>query len=121
MTVKRRLKQIVPQYSTLKNNYTKVWDMKSNKGYLNVVAVLQKFTDQAISANWNYNPEHYPDNQVPMSEIVKDWLYSYSVGHKTAYYLNTYDGATEDKEVDPDLIEQLLNDEEESSCDGCTI
>jgi ribonucleoside-diphosphate reductase alpha chain len=120
LSVKRRLKQIVPQYATLKNNYTTVWDMKSNRGYLNVVSVLQKFTDQAISVNWNYNPEHYPDKLVPMSEIVNDWLYSYKMGHKTAYYLNTYDGAKDGKEVD-DLINELLEETEESSCDGCTI
>jgi ribonucleotide reductase alpha subunit len=120
LSVKRRLKQIVPQYSTLKNNYTTVWDMKSNVGYFNVVAVLQKFCDQTISANWNYNPEHYPDKLVPMSKIVTDFLYCYKVGHKTAYYLNTYDGAKDDKKID-DLIGELLEDTEETSCDGCTI
>ena len=120
LSVKRRLKQIVPQYSTLKNNYTTVWEMSSNKGYLNVAAVLQKFTDQAISINWNYNPEKYPDKLVPMSEIVNDWLYAYKTGAKTAYYLNTYDGASDDKKVD-DLIGEILNDTEEEDCDGCKI
>ena len=119
MSIKRRLKQIVPQYSTLKNNYTLLWDMKSNKGYLNVVAVLQKFFDQAISVNWNYNPEHYPNNMVPMSEIVSDFLYAYKTGAKTAYYLNTYDGAKDNKVVE-DLINEIL-EEEEGTCDGCTI
>ena len=45
------LKQIVPSYGTLKNNYTLLWDMPSNTGYINVVAVMQKFFDQAISGN----------------------------------------------------------------------
>jgi ribonucleoside-diphosphate reductase alpha chain len=119
MSIKRRLKQIVPQYSTLKNNYTLLWEMKSNKGYLNVIAVVQKFFDQAISVNWSYNPENYPDKMVPMSEIVSDFLYSYKTGAKTAYYLNTYDGTKDDKIVE-DLINDILNEEEES-CDGCTI
>ena len=118
LSVKRRLKQVVPQYSTLKSKYTTAWEMKSNKGYLNVAAALQKFFDQAISINWNYNPEHYPDKLVPMSEIVNDWLYCYKMGHKTAYYLNTYDGAKEEKEID---LDDLLNDNGEESCDGCTI
>lgn len=118
LSIKRRLKQIVPQYSTLKNHYTTVWEMKSNKGYLNVVSVIQKFTDQAISVNWNYNPEHYPDKLVPMSEIVNDWLYAYRYGNKTAYYLNTYDGAKEEKEID---LDEILNDEGEEDCDGCKI
>lgn len=118
MSVKRRLKQIVPQYTTLKNNYTLLWNMKSNKGYLNVVAVLQKFFDQAISVNWSYNPENYPNKMVPMSEIVSDFLYAYKTGAKTAYYLNTYDG-TKDNKVVEDMIDEILSEEE--SCDGCTI
>jgi len=119
MSIKRRLKQIVPQYSSLKNNYTLLWDMKSNKGYLNVVAVLQKFFDQAISVNWNYNPENYPDNMVPMSEIVSDFLYAYKTGAKTAYYLNTYDGTKDNKGVES-LISEILEGDE-GNCDGCTI
>ena len=64
---KGTLKQIVPQYATLKNNYTLLWDMASNEGYINIVAVMQKYFDQAISGNWSYNPENYEDNQVPVS------------------------------------------------------
>ena len=62
------LKQIVPSYQTLKNNYTLLWEMPDNKGYINVVSVMQKFFDQAISGNWSYNPEHYPDNEVPFQK-----------------------------------------------------
>ena len=69
---KKGLKQIVPGYQHLKNNYTLLWDMKSNEGYINVVAVMQKFFDQAISGNWSYNPEHYPDNEVPVSVMAQD-------------------------------------------------
>lgn len=68
------LKQIVPQFNTLKNNYTLLWDMKSNRGYINVVAVMQKFFDQAISGNWSYNPEQYPDNEVPVSTMAQDFF-----------------------------------------------
>ena len=64
------LKQIVPQYHTFKNNYTLLWDMPDNSGYINVVAVMQKFFDQAISGNWSYNPEHFPDNEVPTSVMA---------------------------------------------------
>jgi ribonucleoside-diphosphate reductase alpha chain len=118
------IKQIVPQYNTLKNNYTLLWDMKANIGYFNIVAVIQKFFDQAISANWNYNPEHYPNNEVPMSTIVKDFLYAYKTGAKTAYYQNTYDGKGDDQKENlnevESLIQDLLNSEEEV-CDSCTI
>ena len=70
------LKQIVPQYGTLKNNYTLLWEMPNNTGYINIVSVMQKFFDQAISGNWSYNPEHYPDNEVPVSVMAQDWLLS---------------------------------------------
>ena len=85
------LKQIVPQYSTLKNNYTLLWDMPSNEGYINVVAVMQKFFDQAISGNWSYNPLHYDDNEVPTSVMAQDLLTTFKYGWKTSYYQNTYD------------------------------
>ena len=68
------LKQVVPQYQSLKNNYTLLWDMPDNTGYINVVAVMQKFFDQAISGNWSYNPTNYPDNEVPVSVMANDFL-----------------------------------------------
>jgi len=121
------LKQIVPQYQTLKNNYTLLWDMSGNTGYINIVAVMQKFFDQAISGNWSYNPEHYPDNEVPVSVIARDMLYSYSMGHKTAYYHNTYDIKSDDEIAEDSskqeldiLINEIMNSEE-SSCESCTI
>ena len=117
---KGTVKQIVPQYTTLKNNYTLLWDMKSNEGYFNIVAMIQKFFDQAISTNWNYNPEHYPNNEVPMSVIAKDFLSAYAKGHKTAYYQNTYDGKGNQENELQDLIGELINSDEES-CDRCTI
>ena len=69
---KGRSKQIVPQYGSLKNNYTLLWDMKDNDGYIKVVAAMQKFFDQAISGNWSYNPENYDNNEVPVSVMAGD-------------------------------------------------
>ena len=89
------LKQIVPQYATLKNNYTLLWDMPSNEGYINIVAVMQKFFDQAISGNWSYNPLHYDDNEVPTSVMAQDLLTTFKYGWKTSYYQNTYDTKTD--------------------------
>ena len=91
------LKQIVPGYPHLKNFYTLLWDMKSNEGYIKIVAIMQKFFDQAISGNWSYNPENYPNNEVPLSEMAKDMLTSYKYGWKTVYYQNTYDSKKEDE------------------------
>ena len=94
------LKQVVPQYGQLKNFYTLLWDMKGNEGYINIVAVMQKFFDQAISGNWSYNPLQYENNEVPMSVMMKDLLTTYKMGWKTSYYQNTYDfKGDDDKEA----------------------
>ena len=122
------LKQVDPQYTTLKNNYTLLWDMKDNSGYINVVAVMQKFFDQAISGNWSYNPENYPDNNVPVSVMAGDLLNTYKYGWKTSYYQNTYDSKTDPTDEAPpekeqsveDLLQEILATEEEA-CDSCAI
>ena len=120
------LKQIVPQYNKLKNNYDLAWDMTSNEGMIKVVSVMQKFFDQAISGNWYYNPEQYEDKQVPMSRIVNDFLTTYKYGWKTSYYQNTYDskkdGVSEEEKVEQakNILEEILNYEEED-CDSCKI
>ena len=131
------LKQVVPQIGTLKNNYTLLWDMQGNAGYINIVAVMQKFFDQAISGNWSYNPEHYADNEVPTSIMAQDLLTTYKYGWKTSYYQNTYDTKSEIdepahsigwkddvKEDKKTAITNLLDDifsSEEETCDSCAI
>jgi ribonucleoside-diphosphate reductase alpha chain len=118
------LKQIVPQYQTLKNNYTLLWDMPSNTGYINIVAVMQKFFDQAISGNWSYNPENYDNNEVPVSVMANDFLNCYRYGWKTAYYQNTYDIKTDEVvEEKPNLqsLLQELSGAEEEDCESCKI
>ena len=132
------LKQVVPQVGTLKNNYTLLWDMPNNTGYINVVAVMQKFFDQAISGNWSYNPENYDNNEVPTSVMAQDLLTTFKYGWKTSYYQNTYDtksdidepahsiGWKDDvKEVSKGTaITNLLDDifsSEEEACDSCAI
>jgi ribonucleoside-diphosphate reductase alpha chain len=118
------LKQIVPQYHTLKNNYTLLWEMPDNKGYINVVSVMQKFFDQAISGNWSYNPEHFPDNEVPVSVMANDLLTTYKYGWKTSYYQNTYDIKTDEVvEEKPDLQNLLseLSSVEEGECESCAV
>ena len=130
------LKQIVPQYGSLKNNYTLLWDMKDNDGYIKIVAAMQKFFDQAISGNWSYNPENYDNNEVPVSVMAGDLLKTYKYGWKTSYYQNTYDtksdvdepahsigwhdNVPEEKKASiEDLLYELL--EEEEDCDSCKI
>jgi len=119
------LKQIVPSYQSLKNNYTLLWDMSGNAGYVRVVAVMQKFFDQAISGNWSYNPEHYENAEVPVSVMAQDLLTTYKYGWKTSYYQNTYDAKTDDmddekKQAVANLLEDILTMEEED-CESCKI
>ena len=129
------LKQIVPGFPHLKNKYTLLWDMESNEGYIKIVAVMQKFFDQAISGNWSYNPENYPDNEVPTSVMAMDFLNTYKYGWKTSYYQNTYDAKKDvDEPAHPigwkddlpekeqsldELINELANAEED--CESCKI
>ena len=117
------LKQIVPQYNALRSNYTLLWDMTSNRGYINIVAVMQKFFDQAISGNWSYNPKHYPENEIPVSVMAQDLLTTYKYGWKTSYYQNTYDMKDEEEESTESLeslVSQLAAAEEED-CESCKI
>jgi len=119
------LKQIVPQYQTLKNHYTLLWDMPSNEGYINTVAVMQKFFDQAISGNWSYNPTQYPDNEVPMSVMMQDLLNTYKYGWKTSYYQNTYDYKTDPSDIEEEKpqveLPQGLSTEDDEMCEACAI
>jgi len=127
------LKQIVPQFNTLRNNYTLLWEMQSNKGYVEIVAVMQKFFDQAISGNWSYNPEKFENNEVPVSVMAQDLLMTYKYGWKTSYYQNTYDAK---KDVDDPAhsigwvdettskLDNLLAEidaGDESECDACNV
>jgi len=121
------LKQVVPDYKKLKNDYTLLWDMKSNEGYINIVSVMQKYFDQAISGNWSYNPEHFEENQVPLSQMAQDLLMTYKLGWKTSYYQNTYDAKKDiDEPSHPigfvdNVPEEDKPNEEDENCDSCTI
>ena len=126
------LKQIVPQYETYKKYYTLLWDMPSNEGYINIVAAMQKYFDQAISGNWSYNPTQFENNEVPMSVITKDFLQTYKLGWKTSYYQNTYDFKGEESNITDqenvatldealEVAEQHQSQQDDEACDSCTI
>lgn len=115
------MKQVVPEYRRLKNRYELLWDQKSPEGYLKICAVLQRWMDQTISTNTSYNPEFYPDRQLPMSELLRHMLMAYKWGIKTLYYQNTLDLQGE---VDADQLiaeAQEADAQDEASCDSCTI
>ena len=96
------LKQVVPEYKKLKQNYELLWNIPNNEGYLELVGIMQKFIDQTISANTNYDPSKFDGGKVPIKQVLKDILTAYKLGVKTMYYHNTRDGASDDVEVEDD-------------------
>jgi ribonucleoside-diphosphate reductase alpha chain len=89
------MKQVVPEYLELRNHYELLWSIPNNEGYLQLVGIMQKFVDQAISSNTNYDPSKFPGDKVPMKQLLKDLLTAYKYGVKTLYYHNTRDGASD--------------------------
>ena len=113
------LKQVVPSIQRLKNKYDLLWDQKSPEGYLKIMAVLQKYIDQGISVNTSYNPLHYPEEKIPMSEMLKHVLMFYKYGGKQLYYNNTFDGAGEIEETStPEVTPEVTP---EDDCESCKI
>ena len=107
------LRQVVPEYERLKDQYELLWDMPNNDGYLQLVGVMQKFIDQAISSNTNYDPSRFPNSKVPMKQLLKDLLTAYKFGVKTLYYQNTRDGADD---VQEDMKADVADDCESGAC-----
>jgi ribonucleoside-diphosphate reductase alpha chain len=87
------LKQVVPGFEEFKDNYELLWNIPNNTGYLELVGIMQKFVDQSISANTNYDPSKFEGEKVPMRILLQDLLYAYKIGVKTLYYHNTRDGS----------------------------
>ncbi|ASR88618.1 MULTISPECIES: class 1a ribonucleoside-diphosphate reductase subunit alpha [Alcaligenes] len=87
------LRQVVPEFEKYKDQYELLWQMPGNDDYLKLVGVMQKFVDQSISANTNYDPQRFEGGRVPMKQLLRDLLLAYKYGVKTLYYHNTRDGA----------------------------
>lgn len=105
------LRQVVPDYEHLKNAYELLWEMPDNDGYLQLVGIMQKFVDQSISTNTNYDPSRFSGGKVPMKQLMKDLLTAYKFGLKTLYYQNTRDGAE-------DMQEDLQPAQQDDGCEG---
>ncbi|WNO61103.1 class 1a ribonucleoside-diphosphate reductase subunit alpha [Rheinheimera sp. MMS21-TC3] len=104
------LKQVVPEYERLKDQYELLWELPNNDGYIALVAIMQKFVDQAISANTSYDPNKFGGGKVPMKVLLKDLLTAYKLGVKTLYYHNTRDGASD--------IQDDMQAESDDDCAG---
>lgn len=122
------LKQVVPEYESLKDKYELLWDIPSNDGYLQLVGIMQKFIDQTISANTNYDPGKYDSGKVPMKLLLKDLLTAYKLGVKTLYYHNTRDGASDASSVEakaqqqkPQAQEAVMVEDDDCAGGACKI
>lgn len=120
------LKQVVPEYRKLKNKYELLWDQTSPEGYLKICAILQKYIDQGISTNTSYNPQHYEEEKIPMSEMLKHLIMCYKYGTKQLYYFNTHDGQGEidiDKlgATKADTVANELPQDSQDACESCVI
>lgn len=109
------LKQVVPEFTKYKENYELLWDIPNNNGYLNLVGIMQKFVDQSISANTNYDPNKYENGKVPMKLLLRDLLTAYKFGVKTLYYHNTRDGAKDDQK------DVAVEQDDDCAGGGCKI
>ncbi|BAQ23199.1 aerobic NDP reductase, large subunit [Edwardsiella phage PEi26] len=95
--------QVVPKVEDNIELYDYLWQMtkRGMRGYLTQAAIMQKFVCQSISTNFDYDPQNFPKGKVEMSTMMRDMLYFWSLGGKTAYYHNTRDGSgTDDYEIE---------------------
>ena len=115
------LKQVVPEYERLKDQYEKLWDMPNNSGYLQLVGLMQKFIDQAISANTNYDPARFANNKVPMKTMITDLMTAYKYGLKTLYYHNTRDGAKDQQDDMKNANTAVIVEDEGCEGGACKI
>ncbi|ASD51969.1 NrdA-like aerobic NDP reductase large subunit [Pseudomonas phage PspYZU05] len=107
--------QVVPNIELNEQllDYAWVQAKRGNKGYIEKVAIMQKFVCQSISANTYYDPNNYEKGKVPMSVMLDDLLYLWYLGGKTAYYHNTRDGSGSD-----DFEVEIVK---ESDCSSCKV
>lgn len=112
-----QLKQVVPDFDTLRDSYELLWNMPNNDGYLQLVGIMQKFIDQAISANTNYDPAKFEGRKVPMQTLLKDLLGAYKLGVKTLYYHNTRDGASDQF----DDVTAVIEEDDDCAGGACKI
>lgn len=90
------------------------WDV-DNTTLAKYYSRVQDFSDQAISADYYFDPSKYEDEKKPLSELMKEWVAQAKLGNKTQYYMNTrdYNGGG---------IQELLGTEvEEEACESCKL
>lgn len=89
-------------------DYELAWDIPT-KDMIECYGVVQKFTDQTISAD--LYRRIVDDEKIPSTEMINDYIHMQRVGMKTRYYSNTYTGK------DIDLVGQDVG----CGAGGCTL
>jgi ribonucleoside-diphosphate reductase alpha chain len=107
------VKQIVPEVDVLHDKYELLWETDNIRGYIEIVAIAQKWVCQSISANTSYSPHLYENSLLPIAMVEQDLMYGDYYGVKTWYYNNIQD---EKNEVAPTL--EVAAPEEDDDCEG---
>ena len=114
------LKQVAPESRRLRGKYDMLWDHESPLGFIQLMAILNKWMDQSISLDTSYNPKHYEEEKLPMSMLLEHMILMYMWGIKNGYYFNTFDGAGEEVMEDLPLAEDDMPDFIDD-CDACKL
>lgn len=91
------------------SSYEMAFDIDQDE-HIKMMAVIQRWTTQAISTNNNYRYSDYPEEKIPMKVLLRHWSMARYYGLKTLYYCNTDTGSISASMAD-------------SSCSGggCTL
>lgn len=96
-----------PEGEKLAKWYESAWDIET-KDMVDMYAIVQKWTDQAISAD--LYRKLIGSDVVTTKEMISDYLYMTKMGMKTQYYVNSYTAST-----------GTVNTDSEESCESCTL
>lgn len=108
-----------PDGDKLGKKYQLAWDTTA-KDQTDLYAIIQKFSDQGISADF-YEKLIGGDSRVDSTDMINNYLYRVKMGLKGKYYMNTLTtGAGLDK-IDSDDAGYFPEDEENGVCESCTL
>lgn len=93
-----------------KYQYQLCWDVPF-EDVVKTYAVIQKWTDQTISADTYLDYTKYPNGKVNMSEQIKNYLIADQYGVKTLYYAKFQTGRG--------MVDEVKS--EDSGCESCSL
>lgn len=79
---------LAPDFEELSSAYEIAWDM-DQWDIIDLYAIVQKFTGQAISADLYLDFSKYQGNKIGTLELLKQLIYMTKMGLKSRYYVNT--------------------------------